>query len=122
MVNEQGRIVSTNPAAEVMFGYRSDELVGQSVDILVPERLRGQHGAHRDGFWAAPGVRSMGSGLNLRARRKDGSEFPVTIGLTPLNTGGDRLVATGVEDITEQKRAEEQLQQTVQDLKRSNEE
>jgi PAS domain S-box-containing protein len=122
MVDEQGRIVSTNPAAERMFGYRSDELVGQSVDILVPERLRGQHLAHRGRFWEAAAARPIGSGLGLLARRKDGGEFPVDIGLTPLSTGGDRLVAATVSDITEQERAEDQLQQTLQDLKRSNEE
>jgi PAS domain S-box-containing protein len=122
MVDERGNIVSANPTAELMFGYPTDEIVGQSVDTLLPTGLRPQHAGHRESFWAAPTARSMGSGLDLKARRRDGSEFPVAISLTPLTSGGERLVAASVADVTEQKRAEEQLEQTVQGLKRSNEE
>ena len=122
MVNERGTIVATNPASERMFGYAGDELVGSSVDTLLPDALRSRHIAHRAAFWSSPDARAMGAGMDLHARRKDGSEFPVAIGLTPLSAAGERLVAATVSDVTAQKRAEERLKQTVEDLGRSNRE
>jgi PAS domain S-box-containing protein len=81
MVSAEGRIVLVNVQAEKFFGYRREELVGQLVEILVPERFRIQHAAYRANFFASPSSRPMGAGRDLYGRRKDGSEFPVEIGL-----------------------------------------
>jgi PAS domain S-box-containing protein len=120
MVDEQGRIVSTNPAAERMFGYQGDEIVGRPLETLLPDRFRTQHAAHCKRFWEAPAARPMRPDLDLWAQRKDGGEFPVAINLSPLDAPEGRLVAASISDITEQKRAGEQLEQIMQDLKRSN--
>jgi formate hydrogenlyase transcriptional activator len=107
-----GRISATNPAVEELFGYRETELVGQLVEILLPERFRGRHPQHRDGFVAAPSVRPMGTGLELFGRRKDGTEFPVDIMLSPVRTGADQSVLTVVRDITQRKQTETALRRS----------
>jgi two-component system cell cycle sensor histidine kinase/response regulator CckA len=104
--DEAGRIVLANAQAEHLFGYRRDELVGQPIDILVPERYREGHGRHRAGYAESPRPREMGSGLELFARRKDGSEFPVEISLSPFSSGDQRLFLSAIRDITERKEAE----------------
>jgi PAS domain S-box-containing protein len=86
IVSRQGRIEMVNLAIEQMFGYRSDELLGQRVEILVPTRLQEQHYHHHASFNANPSARRMGMGLDLNGRRKDGSEFPVEVGLNPLGS------------------------------------
>jgi formate hydrogenlyase transcriptional activator len=107
-----GRIVRVNAQAEKLFGYRRDELLGQTVEILVPERLRGLHPARRQEYGGQPRMRPMGAGLELYARRKDGTEFPVDIMLSPLETDQGPMVLAVVRDITERKRAEEALRQS----------
>lgn len=104
IVDRDGVIVLVNSQTEKLFGYESAELIGQSVDLLVPERLRGDHPRHRDGFTANPEFRPMGAGLELSGRRKDGTEFPVEISLSPLETDEGRLVSSSIRDITERKR------------------
>lgn len=111
MVNRAGRIVLVNAQTERLFGYTRQELVGQPMDLLVPDRVRPGHAAHRASFFAAPGVRAMGAGRDLFARRKDGSEFPVEIGLNPIQTEEGMVVLGTIVDITERKRAEVALQQ-----------
>jgi PAS domain S-box-containing protein len=106
LVDHGGRIVLVNSHAEKLFGYQRDELVGQPVDTLVPERFAGQHPAHRAKFLAAPMARAMGTGRELFARRKDGSEFPVEIGLNPVETPDGALVLASVVDISARKFAE----------------
>ena len=106
VVNQKGEIVLVNAQAERMFGYAREELLGQSVDILMPQRFRKQHPANQAVFFANPEVRPMGSGSELRAVRKDGSEFPVEINLGKLETEEGSLVSTTIRDITERKRAE----------------
>src|SRR5437016_3097770 len=86
MVNECGVITLINPQTERMFGYRRDELLGQSIEVLVPARLRSHHPALRVGFYPEPKVRAMGAGRNLFGMRRDGSEVPVEIGLNPIIT------------------------------------
>ena len=115
-----GCILMVNVQTEKLFGYPREELIGQLVDILVPMQFRGKHPAHRAEYHAAPRTRSMGEGLELRGLRKDGSEFPVEIMLSPMKTPDGILVTAVVRDITERKRAREQLLQTVEELKRSN--
>jgi PAS domain S-box-containing protein len=101
-----GTISIANPQAERLFGYGAGELVGMRVESLVPERLVDVHRGHRDDYFDDPRARPMGAGLDLRARRKDGSEFPVEITLSSLETEGGRLVTAAIRDITERRTAE----------------
>jgi PAS domain S-box-containing protein len=106
MADEQGRILLVNRQIEVLFGYRRQDLVGQPVEVLLPERLRPVHGAHRTRFRAEPRTRTMGAGVRLWGRRADGAEFPVEISLSPLRTGGGLRVIAAVRDITARVAAE----------------
>jgi PAS domain S-box-containing protein len=110
MVDRGGTIVLINALTERLLGYARDELVGQPVDRLVPQRFRGQHAEHRAGFFRDSRQRPMGAGRDLYALRKDGSEVPVEIGLSPLETPEGRFVLAAVTDITARKRAERALQ------------
>jgi diguanylate cyclase (GGDEF)-like protein/PAS domain S-box-containing protein len=109
MVDARGRIALVNSQAVKMFGYHREELTGQSVEMLIPERFRGGHPEHRKEFSFSPRARPMGAGRDLYAMRKDGSEFPVEIGLNPIETEDGLLVMSAIVDITERKRAEEQI-------------
>src|SRR5271165_1190348 len=104
-----GRISAVNPATERLFGYSQTELLGNYVEMLIPERFRGEHPHHRDSYAAKPSVRPMGTGLELFGLRKDGTEFPVDILLSPVETNGEHLVLTVVRDITDRKRTETAL-------------
>ena len=107
-VAEDGRITLVNSQTEALFGYSRQELVGQPVEVLLPEQLRHLHVAHRRGFYSEPRRRPMGVGLDLVARRKDGSRFPTEISLSPLKSGEGLTVIVVVRDITERKKAEEE--------------
>lgn len=109
LVNAEGRIVLVNAHTEKLFGYRREELIGQAVDTLIPERYHGTHLGHRAGFIACPQARAMGAGRDLFAQRKDGSEFPVEIGLSPIKTEEGMLVLTAIADITARKQSEHEL-------------
>jgi PAS domain S-box-containing protein len=111
IVNEDGEIVYVNSRTEQVFGYPRDDLLGQPVGILVPERFREQHRIHRIGYIAAPRVRPMGAGLDLYGRRRDGREFPVEISLSPLEGPRGRLVASFIRDVSERRNLEAQLRQ-----------
>jgi PAS domain S-box-containing protein len=101
VVDEHGRIVQVNGQIEAMFGYAPRELLGQPMEILLPERLRARHVDHRAEYVAEPRVRTMGRGLDLAARRRDGSEFPVEISLSYVRTPGGLRAMAFVTDITE---------------------
>ncbi|MBI3355928.1 MAG: PAS domain S-box protein, partial [Nitrospirae bacterium] len=112
IINQAGTITLVNSQTEKLFGYTREELLGQSVDLLVPERFRGKHSSHRAGFFAHPQTRAMGTERELYALRKDGSEFPTEISLSPLETDQGLVVISAIHDITEQKRAEEKIRKS----------
>lgn len=120
MTDAGGRIVLANAQAEKLFGYRREELIGQSVELLVPEQLRGQHSDDRRSYMADPQMRPMGIGRDLYARRKDGSQVPVEIGLSAVKTKEGMLILASMADITERKRAEAALQQAKADAEKAN--
>jgi len=113
-VSPQGKILIANRTAEQLFGYLRQELIGKSVDALVPKGARPHHAAHREKFAAAGVSRPMGLGLELHARRKDGTEFPVEISLSPTRAAGGVMVTAVIRDVTERKRAEQQIQSLQQ--------
>ncbi len=114
MINQAGAIEMVNAQAERVFGYARTELLGQPVEMLVPERFRDGHPDMRSAFFAAPRSRPMGAGRDLYALRKDGSEFPVEIGLNPIATDEGTMVLSAIVDISERKQNEARI---VHDLK-----
>jgi len=117
-VNQKGVIIQINSQTETLFGYTRDELIGQSVEMLVPERQRVQHHQHRADYHSYPKIRRMGSGLDLYGRRRDGSEFPVEISLSPVTTGNGAMVLSVIRDISDRKRIEKELRQANEELDR----
>ncbi|NDP40905.1 MAG: EAL domain-containing protein, partial [Rhodoferax sp.] len=112
IVNRNAEIVLVNAQAVQLFGWRREDLLGQPMEMLVPERLRGQHPEKRNGFFAQPRARPMGAGLALFGRRQDGSEFPIEISLSPLETNEGTVAIAAIRDITERKRAEQKLRES----------
>jgi len=116
MIDDEGRIVLVNAQAERFFGYDRTELLGQSIELLVPERFRSKHANFRQAYMQAAIARAMGAGRDLYGLRKDGMEFPVEIGLTPVTSGDGPFVLSAIVDITERKRAEDETRQHNRDL------
>lgn len=117
-VNQQGVIIQLNSQTETLFGYTRDELIGQKVEMLVPDRQRPQHHLHREHFHRQPKIRRMGSGLDLCGRRRDGSEFPVEISLSPVATADGTMVLSVIRDISDRKRIEDELRRAHEELDR----
>jgi PAS domain S-box-containing protein len=116
IVDQRGNIALANTQAERLFGYTRSELVGHPVELLVPVRDRANHPQHRERYFLDPRVRSMGSGLELNGLRKDGSQVPVEISLSPLETEEGVLVSAAIRDITERRRTEEALKVANREL------
>ncbi len=106
MVDRERKIVLLNSAAETLFGYPREALIGQPIECLVPERFREHHPARVQGFFSAPATRSIGAGRDLHGRRKDGSEVPIEIGLNPIEVADGLFTLASITDITERKRAD----------------
>jgi PAS domain S-box-containing protein len=106
IAGQNGRIVIVNRQIETLFGYERGDLIGQSVEVLIPERFRESHVAHRAAYQAAPRPRPMGMGLELFGRRKDGSEFPVEVSLSPVRTQDGPLVSVAIRDSTVRREVE----------------
>ncbi|GHH42011.1 hypothetical protein GCM10018775_26080 [Streptomyces umbrinus] len=109
IVDDMGTIRLVNAQTEALFGYRREELLGQPVELLIPGRFRAHHVQHRDGYAANRQVRPMGAGLELHGLRRDGTEFPVEISLSPLETADGLLVSAAVRDVSDRRRAEERI-------------
>lgn len=118
MINRAGTIELVNRETERLFGYRREELIGQPIELLVPERFRQGHPQFRVAFFTNPETRSMGAGRDLFGVRKDGTELPVEIGLNPIDTDEGLFVLASVVDITARKHAENELRRSNEDLER----
>jgi two-component system, sensor histidine kinase PdtaS len=115
VVNQQGLITRVNRLAISTFGYPSEELLGQPVEMLVPERYRRAHPGYRQGFQAEASARPMGAGRDLSGLRKDGSEFPVEIGINPVDTGEGPMILSVILDLSERKQSEKRIHDALRE-------
>src|ERR1700726_1569295 len=106
IIDGSGVVQFTNLQVSALFGYSREDVIGRPIEMLMPERFRGRHVAHRDRYVQASRVRPMGAGLELFAQRQDGSEFPVEISLSPILSQDSTLVAAAIRDVTARKRVE----------------
>lgn len=118
VVNDKGEITRTNPSSERLFGYEKDELIGKRIEVLIPQRLSEKHKSHREKYSHNPHARSMGHGMELYGLKKDDSEFPVEISLSPYSTPQGKFVIAFIIDITVRKQAEEKLKNYSTELEK----
>lgn len=120
VINNVGVIIKTNPATERMFGYQKDELLEKRIETLVPTRYAHKHVAHREQYAVNPHSRAMGNGIDLYGKRKDNTEFPVEISLSPFTAHNGKFVIAFIVDITGRKKAEESVKRQKEELERLN--
>ncbi len=120
VVNSSGIIVLANSVVERMFGFKPEQLIGNKVEVLLPEMYRIGHEKLREGYFEQPSVRFMGTDLILHAQRKDGSKFPVEVSLSPIDTKNGLLVTSSIRDISDRIKIQQELEQHVRELDRSN--
>jgi len=120
IADDAGEIVIVNGQAERMFGYDRAEMIGNKIEMLLPDRIRESHLGHRDNYAAEPSLRPMGPGLNLVGQRKDGGEFPVEISLSPVSTPKATFVSSVIRDVTDRKRMEQEIIEARQEAERAN--
>ncbi|HZG01881.1 MAG TPA: PAS domain S-box protein, partial [Chitinophagales bacterium] len=118
IVNEDGDIIRINPSAERLFGYRSGELLNRKIEALVPRKLAGRHEEYRTKYKQNPHARSMGAGIDLYGRKKDGTEFPVEVSLSPYASANGKFVIAFIVDITQRKQAEEKMKNYSTELQK----
>ena len=118
IVNEEGRIELANKQAETIFGYERSELINQPMEMLMPERFHRAHIHHRTKYTALPSTRPMGRALDLYGRRKDGTEFPIDISLSPLKTKNGTLISSAIRDITERRASEKAQEELLEKFKK----
>src|SRR5690554_3705820 len=118
IVDGEGRIAYVNSRLNELFGYGPDELLGQQVEVLIPQPYRDVHVQHRRGYMHEPHVRSMGIGMDLVGRRKNGTDFPIEVGLSPFHVGDESYVIATITDISKRKQVEEMLAQRVDERTR----
>jgi len=118
LTNDKSEILHINPSAEKLFGYATGELIGRKIEVLLPAHLKERHVSHRDNFNQNPHARSMGAGLELFAAKKDGTEFPVEISLSPYETDEGKFVVAFIVDVTLRKEAEKKLKNYSSDLEK----
>jgi protein-histidine pros-kinase len=120
IIDDHGKIAIVNGQAETMFGYTREQMLGQTIEMLLPERLREQHVKNRATFGEDPRLRPMGAGLDLVARRKDNTEFPVEISLSPVKSAGRKFVSSVIRDVTRRKRMQDEIIAARQEAERAN--
>jgi PAS domain S-box-containing protein len=120
IVNEKGEIVIVNEQAEEMFGYDRGQMIGKTVEFLLPARFRGRHIDHRNAYTNKPSLRPMGLGMELQGCRSDGSEFPVEISLSPVSTATGSFVSSVIRDVTDRKKMEQEIIAARQEAERAN--
>jgi len=120
IIDEHGKIAIVNGQAEKMFRYEREDMLGKSVEMLLPKRLHEAHKGHRTGYQDGPRLRPMGEGLDLLARRQDGSEFPVEISLSPVRSNAGNFVSSVIRDVTERKRLQDEIIAARQAAERAN--
>src|SRR6266487_4023142 len=118
-VEDDGRTAMVNAQAERLFGYHREELVGQQVEVLVPDLMRGMHPGHRAGYVADPRPRPMGAGLELAGRRRDGSTFPAEISLSAIDAGAGILITAAVRDVSERQAIQAERERLERHLQQS---
>ncbi len=120
IVDEKGRITVVNQQTEEMFGYDRDQIIGETIEFLLPARFRGRHVGHRNAYTNQPKLRPMGVGMELKGCRSDGSEFPVEISLSPVKAGSGSFVSSVIRDVTERKKMEQEIIAARQAAERAN--
>jgi rsbT co-antagonist protein RsbR len=116
VIDGEGKIVLANAHAERLFGYKVEELIGRSIEMLLPERFREKHPGYPNKYFLEPQVRSLGAGISLSGLRKDGREFPIEVSLSPMESEGGALVTSAIRDVSQRRDNEERIKRQAQEI------